>query len=49
MHEVMTCCVIMYNMIVENERPDGRNEHHWDFQDVAATASAAASFSIMAS
>jgi hypothetical protein len=23
---------IMHNMIVENERPDGRNEHQWDFQ-----------------
>ncbi|KAK1606158.1 hypothetical protein QYE76_029831 [Lolium multiflorum] len=33
MHEVMTCCVIMHNMIVQNERPDGRNEHHWDFQE----------------
>ena len=32
LHEVMTCCVIMHNMIVENERPDGRNEHLWDFQ-----------------
>ncbi len=27
MHEVMTCCVIMHNMIVENDHPDGRNEH----------------------
>ena len=33
MHEVMTCCVIMHNMIVEDERPDGRNENVWDFQD----------------
>jgi hypothetical protein len=22
----------MHNMIVENERPDGRNENQWEFQ-----------------
>jgi hypothetical protein len=32
MHEVMICCMIMHNMIVEDERPDGLNEHIWDFQ-----------------
>ena len=32
MREVMIYCVIMHNMIVENERPDGCNEHQWDFQ-----------------
>jgi hypothetical protein len=32
MHEVMTYCMIMHNMIVENERPDDRNEHQWDFK-----------------
>jgi hypothetical protein len=32
MHNVMTCCVIMHKMIVDNERPDDRNEHQWDLQ-----------------
>jgi hypothetical protein len=31
MHGVMTCCVIMDNMIVDTERPHGCNEHEWDF------------------
>jgi hypothetical protein len=31
-HEVITCCVIMHSMIVEDERPGGRNENIWDFQ-----------------
>jgi hypothetical protein len=31
MHEVMTCCVLMHTMIVEDERYDGRNDHIWDF------------------
>ena len=32
MHELMSCCVIMHNMIVEDERPDGNDENGWDFQ-----------------
>jgi hypothetical protein len=32
MHEVTTCCVIMHNIIVEDERPDGHSEHIWDLQ-----------------
>jgi hypothetical protein len=32
MHKVMTCCVIMYNLIIEDGRPDGHNENLWDFQ-----------------
>jgi hypothetical protein len=31
MHEVMTYCMIMHNMIAETEHPNGRNEHGWDF------------------
>ncbi|KAK1651499.1 hypothetical protein QYE76_069304 [Lolium multiflorum] len=37
MHEVMTCCVIMHNLIVENEHPDDRNENHWEFQGELVT------------
>ncbi|KAK1601511.1 hypothetical protein QYE76_037804 [Lolium multiflorum] len=38
MHEVMACCVIMHNMIVEKERPNGRNENHWEFQGLQPPA-----------
>jgi hypothetical protein len=31
MHQAMTCCVIMPNMIAETERPNGRNENGCDF------------------
>jgi hypothetical protein len=45
MDEVMNCCVIMPNMIVESERPDGRNEHQWDFQgELVAPVSGASSW-----
>jgi hypothetical protein len=32
MHEVMTFCMIMHNIIIEDEHLDGHNEHIWDFQ-----------------
>jgi hypothetical protein len=28
----MTACVIMHNMIVENERDDNIYDQNWDFQ-----------------
>jgi hypothetical protein len=31
MYKVMTCCVIVHNMIVEDERYNGCNEHIWGF------------------
>ncbi|XP_062230181.1 uncharacterized protein LOC133927809 [Phragmites australis] len=30
LHNIMTACIIMYNMIIENERPDGEVEHVYD-------------------
>jgi hypothetical protein len=33
MWEVMTACVIMHNMIVEEERDDSVYDQAWDFQD----------------
>jgi hypothetical protein len=32
MWNVMTACVIMHNMIVENERDDNIYDQGWDFQ-----------------
>jgi hypothetical protein len=32
MSSVMTACVIMHNMIVENERCDNIYDQGWDFQ-----------------
>jgi hypothetical protein len=32
MWEVMTACVIMHNMIVEEERDDSVYDQGWDFQ-----------------
>jgi hypothetical protein len=31
LREVVTCCVIMHNMIVETERPNVLNDHRWEF------------------
>jgi hypothetical protein len=32
MWEVMTACVIMHNMIVEDERDEGIHDQGWEFQ-----------------
>jgi hypothetical protein len=32
MWEVMTACVIMHNMIIEDERDEGIHEQGWEFQ-----------------
>jgi hypothetical protein len=33
MWKVMTACVIMHNMIVEDERDEGIHDQGWEFQD----------------
>jgi hypothetical protein len=33
MWEVMTACVIMHNIIVEEEHDDSVYDQEWDFQD----------------
>ncbi|XP_062230124.1 uncharacterized protein LOC133927722 [Phragmites australis] len=30
LHNIMTACIIMHNMIIEDERPDGDVEHVYD-------------------
>jgi hypothetical protein len=32
MWDVMTACVIMYNMIVEEERNDSKYDQGWEFE-----------------
>ena len=45
MHEVMTCCVIMHNIIIDDEHPNGHSEHIWDFQgEMVATIPRASSW-----
>jgi hypothetical protein len=45
MWEVMTACVIMYNMIVKDERDDGIHDQGWEFQgELVAPYSGAATF-----
>jgi hypothetical protein len=40
MWNVMTACVIMHNMIVENERNDSIYDQGWDFQGELAEPAA---------
>jgi hypothetical protein len=40
MWSVMTACVIMHNMIVENERCDSTYDQGWDFQGESAKPAA---------
>jgi hypothetical protein len=45
MWEVMTACVIMHNMIVEDERDDGIHNQGWKFQvELVAPHPGAATF-----
>jgi hypothetical protein len=45
MWEVMTACVIMHNMIVEDERDDGIHDQGWEFQgELVAPHPGAATF-----
>jgi hypothetical protein len=45
MWEVMTTCVIMHNMIVEDERDEGVHNQEWEFQgELVARHSGAATF-----
>jgi hypothetical protein len=43
MHEVMTFCMIMHNIIIEDGHLDGHNEHIWDFQGELVVPSPTAS------
>jgi hypothetical protein len=45
MWEVMTACVIMHNMIVEDERDEGIHDQGWEFQgELIASHPEAATF-----
>jgi hypothetical protein len=47
MWEVMTACVIMHNMIVEDERDEGIHDQGWEFQsELVSPHSSAATFEV---